>query len=116
LATNDLFPLGARDAAFERLSALLTSLRDALTTLRASDASPNSAGASESEPKKPHISLVELAKKAAESDAKAHKWEIEELRNTIAGLQGELSELFFFFFFSECGNVDGDSVRRESEG
>jgi hypothetical protein len=100
LATNDLFPLGAQDAAFERLSALLTSLRDALTTLRASDASPNTAGASESEPKKPQISLADLVKKAAESDAKAHKWEIEELRNTIAGLRGELSEFCFFSFFS----------------
>jgi hypothetical protein len=115
LATTDLFPLGARDAAFERLSALLTSLRDALSTLRASDASPNTAGASESEPKKPQISLADLAKKAAESDAKAHKWEVEELRNTIAGLQGELSEVYFFLFL-ECRNVDGDSMRRESEG
>jgi len=114
LATTDLFPLGAHDAAFERLSALLTSLRDALTTLRASDASSNTAGASGSEPKKPHISLVELAKKAAESDAKAHKWETEELRNTIAGLQDELSE--FWFLFPECRNVDGDSMLRESEG
>jgi uncharacterized protein YdcH (DUF465 family) len=99
LATNDLFPLGARDAAFERLSALLTSLRDALATLRASDASPNTAGASESEHKKPQISLAELVKKAAESDAKAHKWEIEELRNTVAGLRDELSECFSFFLF-----------------
>jgi hypothetical protein len=116
LATADLFPLGARDAAFERLSALLTSLREALTTLRASDASPNTAGASESEPKKPQISLADLAKKAAESDAKAHKWEIEELRNTIAGLRGELSE-FWLLFLPECRNVDGDSMRRrESEG
>lgn len=98
MATSDLFPLGARDAAFERLGALLTSLRDALSTLRASDVSPNTAGASESEPKKPHISLVDLAKKAAESDAKAHKWEIEELRNTIAGLRDELSGFRFFFF------------------
>ena len=106
MATTDLFPLGARNAAFERLSALLTSLRDALTTLRAVDAS-NTAGASESEPKKPQISVVDLAKKAAESDAKAHKWEVEELRNTIAGLWDELSE--FCFFFPECGNVDGDS-------
>jgi hypothetical protein len=95
LATTDLFPLGARDAAFERLSTLLTSLRDALTTLRASDASPTTAGPSESEPKKSQISLADLAKKAAESDAKAHKWELEELRNTIAGLQDELSEFFF---------------------
>jgi hypothetical protein len=88
---------------------LLTSLRDALTTLRASDASPNTgAAASESEPKKPQISLADLAKKAAESDAKAHKWEIEELRNTIAGLRDELSEFCFAlsFFFRECRNVD----------
>jgi len=97
LATTDLFPLGARDAAFERLSALLTSLRDALTTLRVSDTSPNTPGASESEPKKSQISLVDLAKKAAESDAKAHKWEVEELRNTIIGLRDELSEFCFFF-------------------
>lgn len=115
MATTDLFPLGARDAAFERLSALLTSLRDALTTLRASDASPNTTGAPESEPKKPQISLVDLAKKAAESDAKAYKWEIEELRNTIAGLRDELSG-FRFLFLPECRNVDGDSMRRESEG
>ena len=96
MATTDLFPLGASDAAFERLSALLTSLRDALTTLRASDAPPNTAGASESEPKKPHISLADLAKKAAESDAKAHKWEVEELRNTIVELRDELSEFFLY--------------------
>jgi len=117
LATTDLFPLGARDVAFERLSALLTSLRDTLTTLRDSEPSPNNAGAitSESEAKKRQISLADLAKKAAESDAKAHKWEIEELRNTIAGLRDELSESFFF---RECRNVggDGDSMRRESEG
>ena len=66
MATNDLFPLGARDAAFEWLGALLTSLRDALTTLRVSDTSPNTAGASESETKKPQISLIDLAKKAAD--------------------------------------------------
>jgi hypothetical protein len=99
LATTDLFPPGARDAAFEWLSALLASLRDALTTLRAFDASPNTTGALESEHNKPQISLVDLAKKATESDAKAHKWEIKELRNTtrIAGLQGELSKFCFFF-------------------
>ncbi|KAH9964335.1 hypothetical protein BGW80DRAFT_1347755 [Lactifluus volemus] len=34
LATVDLFPLGAPDTAFERLSALLTSLHDALTILK----------------------------------------------------------------------------------
>ena len=79
MATNDLFPLGAHDTAFERLSELLASLRDALMTLRATDASPNTAaGALESEPKKSQILLVELVKKAAESDAKTHKWEIEE--------------------------------------
>jgi len=103
---TDLFPLGARDAAFERLSTLLTSLRDALTTLRASDASPpnTAAGVSESEAKKSQISLADLVKKAAESDAKAHKWEVEELRNTIAGLRDELSEFFFLVlsFFPEC--------------
>ena len=105
MATTDLFPLGARDAAFEQLSALLTSLRDALATLRASDASPpnTAAGVSErSEAKKSQISLADLVKKAAESDAKAHKWEMEELRNTIAGLRDELSEFFscfeLFFF------------------
>lgn len=95
MATTDLFPPGARDAAFEWLSALLASLRDALTTLRAFDASPNTTGALESEHNKPQISLVDLAKKATESDAKAHKWEIKELRNTtrIAGLQGELKKV-----------------------
>lgn len=113
---SDLFPLqvGARYAAFEWLSANC-SLRfvDAPTTLRASDASPNTAGASESEPKKPHMSLADLVKKAAELDAKAHKWEIVELRNTIARLRNELSG--FWFLFLECRNVDGDSMRRESE-
>jgi hypothetical protein len=94
----DLFPLGARDAAFERLSALLTSLRDALTTLRASEVPPAGAGsASGSNPQKPQIMLADLAKKAAESNAKAYKWEIEELRNTIAGLRDELSECFSSF-------------------
>lgn len=114
MVTTDLFPLGARDAAFERLGALLTSLQDALTTLKALDVSPIAAGASELEPKKPQISSVDLAKKAAESDAKAHKWEIEELRNTVAGLQNELSENCFFS--AECRKIDGDSMRRESEG
>ena len=93
----DLFPLGARDAAFERLSALLTSLRDALTTLRASEAPSAGTGAgasSGSNSQKPQILLADLAKKAAESDTKAYKWEIEELRNTIAGLRDELSKFF----------------------
>jgi len=49
---------------------------------------------SDSHPK-PQISLAELEKKAAESDAKAHKWEIEELQNTIAELRDELSEPSF---------------------
>jgi hypothetical protein len=104
LAAIDLFPLGARDVAFERLSALLTSLRDALTTLRASEAPPpptdGGTAASGSISRKPPILLADLAKKAAESDAKAHKWEIEELRNTIAGLRDELSE-FHSSFWSE---------------
>jgi hypothetical protein len=90
LATIDLFPLGAPDTAFERLSTLLTSLRDALTMLKAaSDVSTTSASSSDP---KPHISLADLAKKVAESDAKAHKWEIEELRGTITALRDELSE------------------------
>jgi uncharacterized protein YdcH (DUF465 family) len=99
LAAIDLFPLSTRDAAFERLSALFTSLRDALTTLRASEAPLSTdvaagAASSGSISKKPPILLADLAKKAAESDAKAHKWEVEELRSTIAGLRDELSEFF----------------------
>ncbi|KAH9968434.1 hypothetical protein BGW80DRAFT_1338520, partial [Lactifluus volemus] len=48
LATIDLFPLGAPDTAFERLSMLLTSLRDALTMLKAaSDVSTTSASSSD---------------------------------------------------------------------
>ena len=90
LATNDLFPLGSPDAAFELLSKLLTTLQDALTSLRAS-ATPMSSG---SQPK-PQISLADLEKKAAESNAKAHRWEIEELQNIIVGLHDELSELCF---------------------
>ena len=93
LATIDLFPLGARDAAFERLSGLLTSLQDMLTTFRASSEAPP-AGAAAASGSKPQILFADLAKKAAESDAKAHKWEIEELRNTIAGLRDELSGFF----------------------
>jgi hypothetical protein len=97
LATVDLFPLGMPDTAFERLSAMLTALRDALTTLRASDAFPTTptTTASGSDPKL-RISLADLAKKAAESDIKAHKWEIEELRTTIAALRDELSESVSF--------------------
>ncbi|KAI9440811.1 Afadin and alpha-actinin-binding-domain-containing protein [Lactarius indigo] len=87
LARNDVFLLGSPDAAFERLSKLLTTLQDALATLRAS-ATPVSSG---SHPK-PQISLADLEKKAAESDAKAHKWEIEELQNTIAVLRDELKK------------------------
>ncbi|KAH9034569.1 Afadin and alpha-actinin-binding-domain-containing protein [Lactarius pseudohatsudake] len=87
LATNDLFLVGSPDAAFERLSKLLTALQDALTALKTS-ATPMS---SASHPK-PQISLADLEKKAAESDAKAHKWEIEELQNTIAGLRDELKK------------------------
>ena len=106
----DLFPLGARDAAFERLSALLTSLRDVLTTLRASEAPPAGAGAgagasSGSNSQRPQILLADLAKKAAESDAKAYKWEIEELRNTIAGLRDELSKFFFLHEKVEVVNL-----------
>ncbi|KAH9057460.1 Afadin and alpha-actinin-binding-domain-containing protein [Lactarius vividus] len=87
LATNDLFLLGSPDAAFERLSKLLTALQDALTSLKTSAAPMSSV----SHPK-PQISLADLEKKAAESDAKAHKWEIEELQNTIAGLRDELKK------------------------
>ena len=85
------------DTAFERLSAMLTALRDALTTLRASEALATTATttASGSDPKQ-RISLADLAKKAAESDIKAHKWEIEELRTTITVLRDELSESFSF--------------------
>ncbi|KAH9166685.1 Afadin and alpha-actinin-binding-domain-containing protein [Lactarius sanguifluus] len=85
LATNDLFLLGSPDAAFERLSKLLTALQDALTALKTS-ATPMSSASH----LKPQISLADLEKKVAESDAKAHKWEIEELQNTIAGLRDEL--------------------------
>jgi len=95
LATVNLFPLGAPDAACEQLSALLTSLRDAIATLRTCE-TPAASTASGSNPN-PQISLADLAKKAAQSDAKAHKWEIEELRATIAGLRDELSELFVPF-------------------
>jgi hypothetical protein len=95
LATIDLFPLGAPDAACERLSALLTSLRDAVATLRTCE-TPATSTASGSDPN-PQISLSDLAKKAAQSDAKAHKWEVEELRATIAGLRDELSEFFVPF-------------------
>ena len=87
LATNDLFPLGSPNAAFERLSKLLTALQDALTTMRASSTQISSG----SHPK-PQILLADLEKKVAESDAKAHRWEIEELQNTIVGLRDELSE------------------------
>lgn len=105
MATIDLFPLGAPDAAFERLSALLTTLRDALATLRtcddaaASNSGSGSGSDSNSNPRKPQISLADLTKKAAESDAKAHKWEVDELRATIAGLRDELSVFSFLFFF-----------------
>ncbi|KAI0291527.1 Afadin and alpha-actinin-binding-domain-containing protein [Multifurca ochricompacta] len=88
MATIDFFPLGSPDTAFERLSALLTTLRDALTTLRAS-ATPIVPGSE----MKPQISLADLEKKAAESEAKAHKWEIEELKTTIAGLRDELRKV-----------------------
>jgi hypothetical protein len=90
LVTNDLFPLGSPNAAFERLSKSLTALQDALTTLRAST-SPTTSGPHP----KPQISLADLEKKAAESNAKAHKWEIEELQNIIVGLRDELSEPCF---------------------
>ncbi|KAH8995051.1 Afadin and alpha-actinin-binding-domain-containing protein [Lactarius hatsudake] len=70
LATNDLFLLGSPDAAFERLSKLLTALQDAAYS----------------------IEDFRNSNKVAESDAKAHKWEIEELQNTIAGLRDELKK------------------------
>ncbi|KAH9958819.1 Afadin and alpha-actinin-binding-domain-containing protein [Russula dissimulans] len=91
LAAIDLFPLGTPDAAFERLKGLLTALQDALMTLRASEDPTATAATSGSNPK-PQISLADLAKKAAESDAKAHKWEIEELLTTVAGLREELKK------------------------
>lgn len=90
LAMNDLFPLGSPDTAFERLSKLLTALQDALTTMKASATLMPSGPYS-----KPQISLADLEKKVAESDAKAHKWEIEELQDTIARLRDELSEPCF---------------------
>ncbi len=94
MTTIDLFPLGAPDAAFERLGALLTTLRDAIATLRTCEtpASGDGASSTSGSNSKPQISLVDLAKKAAESDAKAHKWQVEELRTTIVGLRDELSE------------------------
>lgn len=99
MAAIDLFPLGATGAAFGRLGALLTSLQDALTTLKASSGGPAAAAAAATSGPNPksQISLADLAKRAAESDAKAHKWEIEELRTTIAGLRDELSESRFFY-------------------
>jgi len=108
LATNDLFPLGSPNAAFERLSKLLTALQDALATLRASE-TPMPSGPHP----KPQISLADLEKKVAESDAKAHKWEIEELQKTIAGLRDELSEPCF-----QSRKNEGLLIfaRRESEG
>jgi hypothetical protein len=106
LATNDLFPLGSPDAAFERLSKLLTALQDALTTLRAS-AAPIPSGSH----LKPQISLADLEKKAAESNAKAHKWELEELQNIIAGLRDQLGEPCF----QPRGNIRLIFARRESE-
>ena len=71
-----------------------------LTTFRASSEAPP-AGAAAASGSKPQILFADLAKKAAESDAKAHKWEIEELRNTIAGLRDELS-WFFIFLLGIC--------------
>jgi hypothetical protein len=112
LATIDLFPLGARDVAFERLSALLTSLQDMLTALRASSEAPPTAGATTASGSKPQILFADLAKKAAESDAKAHKWEIEELRNTIAGLRDELSERSSSFW-ELYGHIDCIVPREE---
>ncbi|KAI0259428.1 Afadin and alpha-actinin-binding-domain-containing protein [Gloeopeniophorella convolvens] len=88
ITSVELFPLGAPDMAFDRLSALLTALRDALTTLRASEVHV----ASGSDPR-PQISLADLQKRMAESDAKAHKWEIEELQGTIAELRAELTKM-----------------------
>lgn len=108
LATNDLFPLGSPDAAFERLSKLLTALQDALTTLRASTTPMSSC----SHPK-PQISLADLEKKAAESNAKAHKWEIEELQNIIVGLRVELSEPCFHLERNKGMFI---LARRESNG
>jgi len=79
---------------------LLTALQDALMTLRASKDPTATAATSGSDPKPP-ISLADLAKKAAESDARAHKWEIEELRTTIAGLREELSKYRSLCLFSK---------------
>ncbi|KAI0246913.1 hypothetical protein BJV78DRAFT_1250446 [Lactifluus subvellereus] len=42
---------------------------------------------------KQHISLADLAKKAAEADAKAPKWEVEELRTTITAQRDELKKV-----------------------
>jgi hypothetical protein len=67
LLTIDLFPVSAPDTGFERLSAVLTVFRDAFTTLEALTITTQG-----SHPKQ-HILLVDLAKKATESDAKAHK-------------------------------------------
>ena len=87
LLTIDLFPLSAPDTGFERLGAVFTVFQDALTTLEAlAITTPGS------HPKQV-ILLVDSTKKGTESDAKAHKWEVEELRTTIAALRDELSKL-----------------------
>ena len=109
LVTIDLFPLNAPDTAFEQLSALLTALRDALTTLRASEAPATTTPGSDP---KQNISLADLVKKAAESDAKAHKWEVEELRTTIAALRDELSKSVPYVRENDGG---ANVARRKSE-
>ncbi|KAI0058856.1 hypothetical protein BV25DRAFT_1993962 [Artomyces pyxidatus] len=81
LGPIDLFPLGTPDAAFERLSTLLTSLRDAVTSLR-SEPVPRRAVFSDSFP--------EDSRLRAEAQGRAHATEIDRLQETISALRSEL--------------------------
>ncbi|KAI0318772.1 Afadin and alpha-actinin-binding-domain-containing protein [Amylostereum chailletii] len=74
LTSDDIFSLGPPDAAFDKLSTLLTSLRNAIAEMRLGDeAKPSASNAASSS-----------------DDSKAHIAEVERLQKTIGSLRSEL--------------------------
>ncbi|KAI0042736.1 hypothetical protein FA95DRAFT_1547240 [Auriscalpium vulgare] len=84
LEAIDLFPLGTPDAAFERLSALLTSLRDSVVALRSQPMARLVQGSD--------ATSGDEHQHTTEATAKRHAADIERLEKTISSLRSDLEK------------------------